>query len=208
MNKEALNTPGRHHLCHTEMLAEFTGVKDSLMMLAHGSMRSHVSTHDAAQEVPKRQTSKRLRYVIDLTYKTLRGLGVGSPKIALAALNPHSGEVACSPAKTSSARVDHCQGGGRMGLTVVGPSWSTAWFVKLRPGQYDAVIAVFHDQQRTACLNTVNPLARMKLALFILQSALTRPIVDSAKAANISETALLHHTCYRTSAHSLRSFSP
>jgi 4-hydroxy-L-threonine phosphate dehydrogenase PdxA len=75
------------------MLAELTGVKGSVMMLAHGNMRvSHVSTHVALEDVPKRLTPERLRYVIDLTDKALRGLGMARPKIAVAALNPHAGE--------------------------------------------------------------------------------------------------------------------
>jgi 4-hydroxy-L-threonine phosphate dehydrogenase PdxA len=78
---------------HSNDLVASTGVKGSVMMLAYGNMRvSHVSTHVALQDVPKRLTPDRLRYVIDLTDKALRGLGLERPKIAVAALNPHAGE--------------------------------------------------------------------------------------------------------------------
>ena len=147
LNKEALNKAGYHYPGHTEMLAELTGVKGSVMMLAHGNMRvSHVSTHVALQDVPKRLTPERLRYVIDLTDKALRGLGLEKPKIAVAALNPHAGEgglfgrqdIDVSEPTIAKAVAD--------GLNVVGPVPGDTVFVKLRAGQYDAVIAMYHDQ--------------------------------------------------------------
>src|SRR6185437_16458518 len=93
LNKEALNKAGYHYPGHTEMLAELTGVRGSVMLLAHGNMRvSHVSTHVALQDVPSRLTPERLRRVIDLTHQALKGLGLAHPKIAVAALNPHAGE--------------------------------------------------------------------------------------------------------------------
>jgi len=147
LNKEALNKAGYHYPGHTEMLAELTGVKGSVMMLAHGNMRvSHVSTHVALQDVPKRLTPERLRYVIDLTDKALRGLGLERPKIAVAALNPHAGEgglfgrqdIEVSEPTIAKAVAD--------GLNIVGPVPGDTVFVKLRAGQYDAVIAMYHDQ--------------------------------------------------------------
>ena len=147
LNKEALNKAGYHYPGHTEMLAELTGVKGSVMMLAHGNMRvSHVSTHVALQDVPKRLTPERLRYVINLTDKALRGLGLEKPKIAVAALNPHAGEgglfgrqdIDVSEPTIAKAVAD--------GLNVVGPVPGDTVFVKQRAGQYDAVIAMYHDQ--------------------------------------------------------------
>jgi len=147
LNKEALNKAGYHYPGHTEMLAELTGVRGSVMMLAHGNLRvSHVSTHVALEDVPKRLTPERLRYVIDLTDKALRGLGLTRPKIAVAALNPHAGEgglfgrqdIEVSEPTIAKAVAD--------GVNVVGPVPGDTVFVKLRAGQYDAVVAMYHDQ--------------------------------------------------------------
>ncbi len=77
LNKEALNKAGFHYAGHTELLAELTGARGSVMMLAHGNMRvSHVTTHVALEDVPKRLTPERLRLVIDLTDKALKHLGI------------------------------------------------------------------------------------------------------------------------------------
>ena len=59
LNKEALNKAGYHYPGHTEMLAHLTGVRGSVMLLAHGNMRvSHVSTHVALEDVPKRSDAR------------------------------------------------------------------------------------------------------------------------------------------------------
>ena len=77
LNKEALNRAGHHYAGHTEMLAALTGVRGSVMLLAHGPMRvSHVTTHVALADVPRLLTPERLRRVIDLTHAALRDLGL------------------------------------------------------------------------------------------------------------------------------------
>jgi 4-phospho-D-threonate 3-dehydrogenase / 4-phospho-D-erythronate 3-dehydrogenase len=147
LNKEALNKAGYHHTGHTEMLAELTGVKGSVMMLAHGNMRvSHVSTHVALEDVPRRLTPERLRHVIDLTDKALRGLGLERPKIAVAALNPHAGEGGLFGRQDVEISAPTIAGAVADGFDVVGPVPGDTVFVKLRAGQYDAVIAMYHDQ--------------------------------------------------------------
>ena len=147
LNKEALNKAGYHYPGHTEMLAELTGVRSSCMMLAHGNMRvSHVTTHIALEDVPKRATAERLRRVIDLTHDALRRLGLGRTRIAVAALNPHAGEGGLfgrQDIDVSAPAIARCVADG---LDVVGPVPGDTVFVKLRAGQYDAVVAMYHDQ--------------------------------------------------------------
>jgi 4-hydroxythreonine-4-phosphate dehydrogenase len=147
LNKEALNKAGYHYPGHTEMLAELTGMKGSVMMLAHGNMRvSHVSTHIPLQDVPKRLTPERLRYVIDLTDSALRDLGVKKPTIAVAALNPHAGEGGLFGRQDIDVSEPTIARAVSDGLDIVGPVPGDTVFVKLRAGQYDAVIAMYHDQ--------------------------------------------------------------
>jgi 4-hydroxythreonine-4-phosphate dehydrogenase len=147
LNKEALNLAGYHYPGHTEMLAELTGVRGSVMMLAHGNMRvSHVTTHIALEDVPKRATPERLRRVIDLTHEALLRLGVKRARIAVAALNPHAGEGGLFGRHDIDISQPVIDGAVADGLDVVGPVPGDTVFVKLRAGQYDAVIAMYHDQ--------------------------------------------------------------
>ena len=142
-----MNAAGYHYPGHTEMLAELTGVRGSCMMLAHGNMRvSHVTTHIALEDVPKRATPERLRRVIELTHDALLRLGLGRARIAVAALNPHAGEGGLFGRHDIDVAAPVIAAAVAAGRDVVGPVPGDTVFVKLRAGQYDAVIANYHDQ--------------------------------------------------------------
>ena len=147
LNKEALNLSGHHFAGHTDMLAALTGMKNSVMMLAHGDMRvSHVTTHVALEKVPGLLTPERLRRTIDLTHAALLGLGIVRPHIAIAALNPHAGEGGLfgrQDIDITAPVVAECVEGG---MRVTGPVPGDTVFVKLRARQFDAVVAMYHDQ--------------------------------------------------------------
>ena len=147
LNKEALNLAGYHYAGHTELLAELTGIKGTVMMLAHGTMNvSHVTTHVALEDVPKRITPERIRRVIDLTHAAMKRLGKANPKIAIAALNPHAGEGGLFGRQDIDISAPTIAKAVADGLDVVGPVPGDTVFVKLRAGQYDAVVAMYHDQ--------------------------------------------------------------
>jgi len=147
ISKEALNLAGHHYSGHTELLAALTGARDSVMLLLHGDMRvSHVSTHVALSEAVKRLTPQRLRRVVDLTVETLAVLGFARPRIAIAALNPHAGEGGMFGREDIEITQPLVAELRRQGLAIDGPVPGDTVFVKLRARQYDAVVAMYHDQ--------------------------------------------------------------
>lgn len=147
LNKEALHLAGHNYAGHTEMLAHFTGVRDSVMMLAHENFRvSHVTTHCALEDVPRKATAERIARVIDLTHQALKDLGIADPRIAVAALNPHAGEGGIFGRHDIDITAPLVEQYRERGLHVDGPIPGDTVFVKMRAGQYDAVIAMYHDQ--------------------------------------------------------------
>ncbi len=117
------------------------------MMLAHGPMRvSHLTTHIALHDVPARLTPTRLRRVVDLTHQALSGLGIANPHIAIAALNPHAGEGGLFGREDIEVTMPAVAAMRADGLNISGPIPGDTVFVKLRGGQYDAVVAMYHDQ--------------------------------------------------------------
>jgi 4-hydroxythreonine-4-phosphate dehydrogenase len=147
INKDALNRAGHHYSGHTELLADLTGAADSVMMLAHGDMRvSHVSTHTALRKVYERLTPERLRRVVLLTAGALRQLGIRHPRIAVAALNPHAGEGGLFGREDIDISAPTIAALVAEGHDVTGPVPGDTVFVRLRAGQYDAVVAMYHDQ--------------------------------------------------------------
>ncbi|MDQ0468881.1 4-hydroxythreonine-4-phosphate dehydrogenase PdxA [Labrys wisconsinensis] len=147
LNKEALNKAGYKFAGHTDMLAALTRSKGSVMMLAHDNMRvSHVTTHVALKDVPARLTPERLRYVIERTDEALAALGLRRRRIAVAALNPHAGEGGLFGHEDDEVSAPTIEQAVADGFDVLGPVPGDTVFVKLRAGQYDAVIAMYHDQ--------------------------------------------------------------
>jgi 4-hydroxythreonine-4-phosphate dehydrogenase len=147
LNKAALNLAGHHYAGHTDMLAALTGKTSSVMMLAHGNMRvSHVTTHVALEKVPALITPARLRRTIDLTQDALLRMGIDRPHIAIAALNPHAGEGGLFGTHDTDVAAPVIAQCNAEGMRISGPVPGDTVFVKLRGGQYDAVVAMYHDQ--------------------------------------------------------------
>lgn len=146
-SKDALNLAGYHYAGHTELLAHLTGQSGTVMMLAHGDLRvSHVSTHVALSKVPSLVTPERVRRVIDLTCDALRAFGIERPRIAVAALNPHAGESGLFGTEDDDVLVPVVQSYRKAGVDVSGPHPGDTIFVKGAAGQFDAIIAMYHDQ--------------------------------------------------------------
>lgn len=147
INKEALNLAGHAFGGHTELLAHLTGARESVMMLVHGNMRvSHVSTHTALANVPAELTTERLNRVFELTEEALQKMGIAKPCIAFAALNPHAGEGGLFGREDIDVTTPVIRSLREAGFDARGPVPGDTVFVKLRSGQYDAVIAMYHDQ--------------------------------------------------------------
>lgn len=147
ISKEALHLAGHNYPGHTELLADLTGSKGPVMMLAHEGFRvSHVTTHIPLEQVPGRVTPERLRRVITLTHDALLALGIAQPRIAVAALNPHAGEGGVLGRHDIDVTEPVIADFKARGMAIDGPVPGDTVFVKMRGGHYDAVIAMYHDQ--------------------------------------------------------------
>ena len=158
LNKEAMNlalekTEGRysdgktHFDGHTEIYAYYTHTKSYCMMLAHKDLRvSHVSTHCALREACDRVKKARVLEVIKLTHDALVRMGIERPHIAVAGLNPHSGEHGLFGHEEIDEIIPAINSAKELGLDAVGPIPPDSVFSEALGGLYDAVIAMYHDQ--------------------------------------------------------------
>ena len=147
LSKEALHLAGHPFEGHTELLAHLTGQRDAVMMLAHGPMRvTHVTTHCAIADVPGRLTPTRLRRVFSVTLEALECLGFDKPRLGVAGLNPHSGEGGILGKEDEEIIAPVIKEFVDQGYDVTGPVPGDTVFIKLRANQFDAVVAMFHDQ--------------------------------------------------------------
>jgi 4-hydroxythreonine-4-phosphate dehydrogenase len=151
IHKEAINKAGFHYAGHTELLSHLTGTKEYCMLLAHGDFRvSHVTTHASMRNCCDRIKKERVFTVIRLTHEFLRQLGIENPRIGVAGLNPHSGEDGLFGDEEKKEIIPAIEEARGKGWNVEGPVPPDTVFTKMKGKQYDAVVAMYHDQGHIA----------------------------------------------------------
>ena len=147
VNKEALAAAGVRHSGHTEILAELSGTKDFAMLLMGRELKViHVTTHVSLRRVPDLVTRDRVGRVIKLAQQTMSFLGVARPKIAVCGLNPHAGEDGLFGDEEQKEIAPAVQAARDDGLDAYGPLPADTLFSRARGGEFDIVVAMYHDQ--------------------------------------------------------------
>lgn len=151
LNKEAMNLAlapkGLHFDGHTEIYATYTNTKKYTMMLAHHDLRVvHVSTHCSLREACERVKKERVLDVIRIADKACKNLGIQKPRIAVAGLNPHSGENGLFGKEEIDEIIPAIKAAQAESICVDGPVPPDSLFPKALGGWYDIVVAMYHDQ--------------------------------------------------------------
>jgi 4-hydroxythreonine-4-phosphate dehydrogenase len=133
---------------HTELLAHMTGSQDYIMMLAGDRLRvALVTIHCALKDVPANLDEEKIYKTISITSNALReDFGHENPKIALAALNPHAGESGLFGSEEVAFIEPAVKRAQEEGYRVEGPFPADTLFHRAASGQFDAVVAMYHDQ--------------------------------------------------------------
>jgi 4-hydroxythreonine-4-phosphate dehydrogenase len=147
LNKEAMHMGGYDYPGHTELLAEKSKKKDYAMMLATGNLRVvHATTHIAFRDIPKLLTTERIYTTIQIAQNACLSLGIEKPRIAVAGLNPHSGDGGLFGDEEARVIEPAIKRAKDEGFDVDGPVPPDTVFGKAVGGQYDIVVAMYHDQ--------------------------------------------------------------
>jgi 4-hydroxythreonine-4-phosphate dehydrogenase len=147
INKEAFAAAGLPWRGHTELLAHLTGARRVAMMFHADVLRVVLATiHIPLAEVPQALTQERLEETIELAAAEMPRFGVAAPRLALAGLNPHAGEhglIGLEDDAVLAPAVDACRA---RGVRIEGPLPADTVFVRAMRGDFDVVIACYHDQ--------------------------------------------------------------
>jgi 4-hydroxythreonine-4-phosphate dehydrogenase len=147
INKEAIQSAGFHFAGHTEIYAHFTGSTNYAMMLADGNFRVvHVNTHVSMIESIKRISKQRVFNAIELANKALKNMGIANPRIAVNGLNPHAGENGLFGTEELDHIIPAIEEAKKQGIDADGPHPPDTIFPKMKGGQYDIVVCMYHDQ--------------------------------------------------------------
>jgi 4-phospho-D-threonate 3-dehydrogenase / 4-phospho-D-erythronate 3-dehydrogenase len=190
INKEALHAAGYHFDGHTELLAHLTGAKSSFMLLASEKLSAiHVSTHVSLAGAVGRATIERELATIRIANAHLKRLGIERPRIAVAGLNPHSGENGLFGTDEIERIVPAIKQAQEEGINAVGPISADTVFFRAMQGEFDLVVAQYHDQGHIPCkLVAFDTTINVSLGLPIL-----RVSVDHGTAFDIAWKGVARH---------------
>lgn len=147
IHKEALNLAGCPYSGHTEIFAAYTKTKDYTMLLAEGAMRVvHVSTHVSLRRACELVRKERVLTVIQLADAACRRFGIAKPRVGVAGLNPHAGEGGLFGDEEQKEIIPAVEAARAMGISAEGPIPADTLFSKVKGGQYDIAVAMYHDQ--------------------------------------------------------------
>ncbi|MFS0639157.1 4-hydroxythreonine-4-phosphate dehydrogenase PdxA [Mesobacillus foraminis] len=148
LNKEALQKGGHKYPGHTEILADLTDTEDFSMMLSAPNLKViHVTTHVGIIDAVKMINPERVYHVIKLAHETLEKAGISSPKIAVCGINPHAGESGLFGYGEEEEKViPGVEKAQAEGINAVGPLPADTLFFRAVRGDFDIVVAMYHDQ--------------------------------------------------------------
>jgi len=147
INKEALALAGLPWRGHTDMLAALTNTRDVAMMFYSEKLMVVLATiHIPLSEVPAALTLEALGTIIRLTAHAMPKFGVPAPRIALAGLNPHAGEHGVIGQEEGRVLRPAVEEWRRNGVDISGPWPGDTVFGRAMSGEFDVVIACYHDQ--------------------------------------------------------------
>jgi 4-hydroxythreonine-4-phosphate dehydrogenase len=151
LHKEGLRAAGLPYPGHTEILAERTGVRDFAMVLAVGGLAvAHVTLHMALREVFRHLTPDAIRAKAHLLDGLQRRLLGRAPRLAVAALNPHASDGGLFGDEEAEIVAPAVAQARAEGLDVSGPHPADTLFVRAARGDFDGVVALYHDQGHIA----------------------------------------------------------
>lgn len=155
INKESLKAADVPYIGHTEMLASLTNTKDPLTMFQVDNLRIFFLTrHVALKEAISQITKERIRDYLNRCDKALQRLGVKERKIAVAGLNPHSGEGGLFGMEEVEEIHPGIEEAINDGINAVGPIPADSVFFQALNGKYDAILSLYHDQGHIAAKMT------------------------------------------------------
>lgn len=148
INKALMHEAGHFFEGHTQLIAHLTNTEDYVMMLAGERLRvALVTIHCALSEVSTCLDDEMIYKTITITSQTLQlDFGLLTPRLAVAALNPHAGESGLFGSEEDEIIKPAIERARAEGCQVEGPFPADTLFHRAAAGQFDAVVAMYHDQ--------------------------------------------------------------
>jgi 4-hydroxythreonine-4-phosphate dehydrogenase len=200
LHKEGLRAAGLPYPGHTEILAERTGTSRFAMVLyAEGLAVAHVTLHLALRDVFRHLSAGAVGDKIRLLDDLLTRLLGRRPRLGVAALNPHAGDGGLFGDEEARLIRPAVEAARAEGVDVSGPWPADALFVRARAGEFDGVVAMYHDQghvalkllggRRAVNISAGLPLVRTSVAHGTAYDIAGRGVADAAGMVEAARVA-------------------
>ncbi len=200
LSKAALHVAGRHYPGHTELLAELCGVDDFAMMLylppetanrnPFGLGVVHVTLHTSLRSVFELLSIEGIAAKCALADCALRNFGCPAPRIGVAALNPHAGEGGLFGDEEARLIAPAVAQARAAGINAVGPLPVDTLMVRATQGEFDAVVAMYHDQGHIALkLLAMHSAVNVTLGLPIVRTSVAHGTAADLAWKGVAETS-------------------
>ena len=147
INKEAASLAGYKAIGHMELLQELSGAETVGTMLMSGRLRVvHLTTHRSLRQAVDYVTKERILSFLELTHDSFANWGMPSPRIGVAALNPHASDGGLLGHEEAEEIAPAVEESRRRGINATGPIPADVVFHQAIQGAYDVVLAMYHDQ--------------------------------------------------------------
>jgi 4-hydroxythreonine-4-phosphate dehydrogenase len=176
---------------HTEALAKLSGANNYAMMLKNQRLRvTHCTTHIAFRDIVNRLTPERVVIVSQLAHQYLQSIGIEKPRIAVSALNPHAGDDGLFGDEEDAILRPALDQLRQQNLEVSGPWPADTIFARAQTGEFDMVVALYHDQGHIAIkMLGIDTGVNQTIGLPIIRTS-----VDHGTAFEIAGKGVAHET--------------
>ncbi|HEV2799488.1 MAG TPA: 4-hydroxythreonine-4-phosphate dehydrogenase PdxA [Pyrinomonadaceae bacterium] len=191
INKRALFLGGYSFPGHTEFLAHLTRTPECAMAFVAANLRIVlISTHVPLAEAIRLVRREKIEPVVRLANRELKRWGISEPRLAVAALNPHGAEGGLFGVEESAEIVPAVEACRALGINVTGPYSADTVFLRASRGEFDAVVACYHDQAMipVKCLS-FGEAVNVSLGLPFIRTS-----VDHGTAFDIAGRGLAEHS--------------
>ena len=194
VSKEAVNLAGYSYKGQTEFFAEITNANKVVPLIIIGNVRIfQLTAHISLREVLSSLTKERVLEVIRFSNDSLKRIGIKKPKVSIAGLNPHAGENGLFGTEEIEIIKPAVKEAKKEGVDVCGPYPVDSLFVRVRGGEFDCIITIYHDQATIAMKLLGTPIT-MTLGLPFIRTS-----VGHGTAFDIAGKGIADESTFRSS---------
>lgn len=200
INKKAIKLVGVKQEGHTEIYRDGTNTPYVLTMFDCFKMRVfHLSRHMSLMNAIQYATKENIINELERIHIELQKIGIDNPSIAVAGINPHCGEGGLFGDEEIREIIPAVKEAKKKGIHVLGPIPPDTLFARGKTGEFDAILAMYHDQGHTPCKTLdLERTVSVTLGLPVLRCSVDHgtafDIAGKGIATNVSMTAAIHST--------------